>query len=107
MAVLRRSSFEEDIDQDEDALLKSKWGLNMFPELQHSEQQELLLLEKWLQVNASLLQCLAAKPPHNVILRYSRPSTLGPVTPASKFLPVTPAPKFLSACRVLMDILLL
>ena len=50
MAVLRRSSSEEDIDQDEDALLKSKWSLAMFPELSHSDDQELLLLEKWLQV---------------------------------------------------------
>ncbi len=50
MALLRRFSTDEDCEQDEDALLKSTWSLSIFPELKQSDEQELILLEKWLQV---------------------------------------------------------
>ncbi|CAL8464737.1 g4272 [Coccomyxa elongata] len=49
MALLRRSSTSEDCEQDEDALLKSNWSRSIFPELKYSEEQELVLLGKWLQ----------------------------------------------------------
>ncbi len=54
MALLRRSSTGEDCEQDEDALLKSTWSLSIFPELKYSEEQELVLLGKWLQVKLKL-----------------------------------------------------
>jgi hypothetical protein len=60
MAVMQRlTSDEEECNQDEDALLKSKWSLALFSEL-HSEQQDIIKLGKWLQVCLSIHCSLSA-----------------------------------------------
>ncbi|BDA50333.1 hypothetical protein COCOBI_16-0090 [Coccomyxa sp. Obi] len=61
MALLRRFSTDDDCEQDEDALLKSTWSLSIFPELKHSDEQELILLGKWLQAEVQRFNKLYTK----------------------------------------------
>ncbi len=62
-ALTRRTSlpvgqYRDDVMKDEDSLLRSKWSIEMFPELvADRSQHDLHLLGRWLQVCAVLEQC--------------------------------------------------